>query len=78
MFAVFHIGPIEIEVALVESREWNGPPNDEIQTTVSAVIEGQHVTYTINEMCDPFAGWKEIEEHFNRVCAKYAFTERKS
>lgn len=77
MRAVFHLGLIEITVALVEVPNWNDAPHDEIRTTVSAVIEGQHVTYSVSEMVSPFAGWEGIEAQFNRACAEYAFINRK-
>ena len=76
MLERFNIGGIAITVALVESWEWNGPPHLEIQTTVSAVIEGQHVTYSVSEVVSDYAGNKEIEALFNEACNKYRFTTK--
>jgi NADPH-dependent curcumin reductase CurA len=76
MFAQFNIGLIEIEVALVHEREWNGPGNDAIRTTVSAVIEGQHVTYSVSEIVSDYATYQEMQAQFDAACAKYQFTNR--
>ena len=76
MLEVFHIGLIEIEVSLVHEREWDGPGNDAIRTTVAAVIEGQHVTYSVSEVISDFASGQEIERQFKAACNKYRFTQR--
>lgn len=76
MYRKFLVGPFEIEVALEESREWNGPSQEEIRTTVNCLVESQLVTYSVSEMVNPYATWQETEQHFNAVCDKWRFTER--